>query len=381
MKDNNLYDELDFQTSHPSDGIYYNPSSALNALRCLFNMQKFEDIPNFGKINEHVLSGRYDIKSYSDKIDSTFYTDMATSTLSYTMQLLNDWYHDFGDTFDDKFLDEYITYIYDEHDLVNDSNGEFAGFEGDDSFLESDMYIAEALYAYYSEFQLVENDERNDIINRLDVSGISNEIIIKKTENINGVDMDFYYVSEDCYGLSQYLFKHDYNTKFYSDRMPGNILEAITTKFNKNDIITVTEGYRSHMSYTGNWAAYADYEENTIVVKDDYFTDVICHETGHLFDHLNAIDVGKDCYVDFDYTNFVNLGRWDRVAEKYADEIATIRRGADISCGYTSDGMRNDHSEFYAEAFQLYFYSDETRAALPNTVRERLEKEIEKYAN
>lgn len=386
MEDNNLYDGLDSNVSHYSGGINYEPSSALNAMRCLLNMQKFENIQNFGKIGEHTLSGRYFIKNYTDKIDSRFYTDMATSILGYTMQLFNDRYNDFGDTFNDEFLDEYIDYIYDEHDLINNSYGDFSNFDGDFSFLESDMYVAEALYAYYSEFQLVENDERNDIINRLSNLDNHNEIVIKKTENINGVNMDFYYVSDHLNEFIDYFIQHDYNTNFYRDRMPGNILDSITTKMGEIDIITVTHKYYNSMMAKINflepdrkWAAYADYSNKCIVVKGYNFTEVICHETGHFFDQLNSIDLGL-VNISLDYTNFVDLGRWDRLAEKYADDIATIRKGADISCGYNAEDMRDMHYEFYAEAFQLYFYSEETRAALPNAVIEQLENEIEKYA-
>ena len=55
------------------------------------------------------------------------------------------------------------------------------------------------------------------------------------------------------------------------------------------------------------------------------------------------------------------------------------RRFSEINCGYIPDAMREKHTEFYAEAFQLYFYSPETRAALPKAVREEIERELEMY--
>ena len=122
---------------------------------------------------------------------------------------------------------------------------------------------------------------------------------------------------------------------------------------------------------------YAVSPDGYIGVYGDNFTETICHELGHLFDKLNVEFIFGNPWSP-DYNKF-NLGVWDKLTEEYADEIYSIRIGADIGCGYSVEGMYDKHTEFYAEAFQLYFYSPETRAALPEEVRERIEWELEEY--
>ena len=364
-----------------TDKIYFDSSSALTALRCLLDMQKLESISNYGKIEDHPLSNRYHIENYTDKIDSTFYTDMATSILGRTISFLSmqDGL-DYSGMFDGEINADYLDYLHnDQHDLLNNSEGEFGNFDGDTSLFDTRMGPGASLYAYYSEFQLVKPDERQDIIDRLNVPDNEFLYIVKKPEDINGVEMDFYYVGFGLPALEEQLLQHDYNTTFYSDRMPGNVMEAITSKYVENDIITVSERcWRSRIDGRFmNAVAYADWFNGCIVVRDNYFTDAIIHETGHLFDRTNQIDIGGGRYLDYDYMP-LDLGTWDMVAETYADDIASIRESIDTDAGYAGDTMREYHYEFYAEAFRLYFYSEETRAALPEKVRRLIENEIDK---
>jgi len=156
------------------------------------------------------------------------------------------------------------------------------------------------------------------------------------------------------------------------------ILEATMGKSGNNDIIMLgSEFYERKVTDPNSFAAYT-WRKGNIVVKDNYFCDSIIHELGHKFDDTNMIDIG-DGYLNFDYS-WLNIGIWDKLAIKYAENIETIRIGADISCGYSTSDLLKKHNEFYAEAFQLYFYSPETRAALPEAVRNRIETEINKWA-
>ena len=65
-----------------------------------------ENNENFGKINnDHVVSNRYTIQEYKDKIDSTFYNDMATATLVYTIEYLQR-------RFNEQFSENIMSYVY-----------------------------------------------------------------------------------------------------------------------------------------------------------------------------------------------------------------------------------------------------------------------------
>jgi len=355
--------------SHCDDKINYSRSNAEGAIRCLKDLQALEDTPNFGVLtyNKNLKDGnhRYDEPVYDDKIDSTFYTDMATATLVYTMKVFHD---SFGDRFSidiAKYIENYFT--EGSHDLVNDSSGEYADFDGDMSLFDANLHVADSLYAYYNEYQLVTGDEERTINGYTYLDGDETKIVLKKTTDINGVDMDFYYVGEDFYDFSTKLLQHDYNANYLAERMPGEVLEAITSKTGVNDIVTMTETMYDVSDSNKNWVAYAN-SVGYIVVKDDYFIETICHEIGHQFDWLNR---GAGITI-------VN-GTWDKLADKYAEDIYSIRIGADIGCGYYPEEMKEMHTEFYAEAFQLYFHSPETRAALPKEVRDAIEQELEMH--
>ena len=383
-----------------SNGIVYDVATVENAMRCLIYMKVLEKMPNFGKLtyksSSDFSNNIYNIEEYKDRIDSTFYTDMASYTLMYTMNFLED---EFIEQFS-LLAEEY--YQLKGVDIINDSEGEFADFNGDSSILELDLHNIispmHSFYAYYNEFELVSGEEK--------VKFITNEVgyeegkyglytdfgmILKKKENINGSEINFYYVSDTSRGTSRQLDEHQSKVKYLSDRIPGNIFNAILDKgADSIDIVTFAKDCFSNGSddepKKANWAGRAFKGDNygNIFLGQSYFDDVVIHEIGHLFDDVNAItlDLGSS-YVfsaSLDY-NAYNFSYWDIYAEKYAEDIATIRKSADISCGYEASGMRAKHNEFYAEAFQLYFYSEETRAALPEKVRNRIETEIEKYAS
>ena len=76
---------------------------------------------------------------------------------------------------------------------------------------------------------------------------------------------------------------------------------------------------------------------------------------------------------------FVTEWVLDTVKEKYADDIYTIRVNNGLIVGYSPDKTREFDCEFYAEAFRMYFYSPETKAALSSAVRVAIEKEIFTY--
>ena len=380
-----------------SNGIVYDVATVENAMRCLLDMQALEETPNFGKLtyksSSDVPNNRYNIEEYKDRIDSTFYTDMATSTLIYTMDFLRN-------NFDEQFswdmlgdIYEYGIYDYDGVDLINDSEGEFADFNGDNSILQLDgISTFKTLYAYYNEFKLISGEEKqhfidNEVGYKEGRYGLYTdfEMILKKTENINGTEVNFYYVGDDTFRMSLQLSEHESNINFLNDRMPGNVLNAILDNGADDiNIVTFSKDCFSDGSddepKKSNWAGMAythlDYNYGNIFINADCFDEAVIHEFGHLFDKVNAGD-----FLTFDYSIDGKFGIWDIYAEKYAEDIATIRMGADISCGYDADSMKEKHYEFYAEAFQLYFYSEETRAALPEKVRNRIETEIRRYAN
>jgi len=354
--------------SHCDDKINYNRSSAESAIRCLKDLQVLEDTPNFGVLtyNKKLKDGkhRYDEPVYDGKIDSTFYTDMATATLVYTMRIFH---YSFGDIFSDdvnKYLENYFT--EGSHDLTNDSEGEYADFEGDMSLFDANLHVADSLYAYYNEYQLVTGDEEKTINKYTELDGDEPKVVLKKTDDINGVDMDFYYVGATFYDFSTKLLQHDYNANFLEERIPGEVLEATTSKTGVNDIITMTETMYNMSDSNPYWGAYA-WVTGHIVVRDDNFTEVICHELGHVFEYS----------ADNQWHNSEEI--WGGLSDKYAEDIYLIRKGADISCGYYPEEMKEMVYEFYAEAFQLYFYSPETRAALPKEVRDAIEQELEMY--
>ena len=356
--------------------ITYNKMSATNALKCLMQMRELENTPKFGELkSDYPKSTRYSIEESYKEIDSTFYTSKATSLLLYAMDLFSQ------DVTTEDELNLYIDFIGDIHDVTNDSSGEYANFNGDEYFLENEFgSIEENLYAYYSEFEVLTVEEEQEIFKRiLSSEKISDRLAIKKTENINGEEIDFYYLGGNWHDLSSQMLEHEYNVEFLSDRMPSNLLSSINNNRGCNDIISIAYDCLPREEKEATWAAYAEYTYGSIVLKSGLFDQVICHELGHHFDTINNVDLGLT-YFTVDY-NRGNFGKWDLLAKKYADDIFTIRTGADISCGYEPDEMRDMHYEFYAEAFQLYFYSPETRAALPEKVRKTIEAEIEKYAN
>ena len=387
MNINNLDDVVGVESFY-SNKIVYEPLSALNAMRCLLNMQNLEGKPNFGKLKYKSsfvnIKNRYIIENYKDKIDSTFYTDTATSILGYTIQKFDEMFYGFQDIFDD-----YYSYIDDEHDLINDSEGEYGDFKGDDSIFEDIEGMSEAfrLYAYYSDFEIITDDEKEKLLtdDLLWMTSKNNKIsgnfdfIFKKKENINGSVVNFYYVSDQLWQIDTKLLQHDYNLNFLSDRIPGNVLEWSKFKHG-DDCLNITTLCMSCLGYGRErieWAGLALTNSANIYLNDNYFTDAICHEIGHLVDNSSMIsqDVMSPIF-------FENGGKtWDILADEYADDIATIRIGADISCGYAADQMKEMIQEFYAESFQLYFYSEETRSALPKDIRGKIEGEIENYTS
>lgn len=356
--------------------IIYKEINAKNAFKCLMIMQRYENFDNFGELKcDYPKTNRYTLE-YNNDIDSTFYTDKATSILAYAISLYStDIESDFAkEIYELSWL--YSNGLNFDYDFINDSKGEYANFNGDLSILESGLLSLDRLYAYYSEFQTLSEDEEKKIFKRLYLSEYPDfRIAIKKTTTINGVDTDFYYLTSTYYDLGREIYEHDLKAKYLEDRFSESVLTAINNSRRSNDIIIASRDF----SYSDpNFAAFAEYRYGSIVVKEGYFEDSICHEMGHMFDRTND-SLFEQLSSGPDYNAF-NFGKWDLLAKKYSDDIATIRKGADISCGYDADKMRDKHSEFYAESFQLYFYSPETRAALPEEVRNTLEKELSKYA-
>ena len=104
-----------------SNGIVYDVATVENAMRCLSDMKVLEKMPNFGKLtyksSSDVSNNRYNIEEYKDRIDSTFYTDMASYTLMYTMNFLED---EFIEQFS-LLAEEY--YQLKGVDIINDSEG------------------------------------------------------------------------------------------------------------------------------------------------------------------------------------------------------------------------------------------------------------------
>lgn len=358
------------------NSIVFDKESAMSAFKCLMNMQDLEKDPKFGNLKAvYPLNTRYTVKK-NNEIDSTFYTDKATSILAYALYRYDQDMNDFDET----LFDRLISYTFDEHDLINDSQGEYSNFKGDMSFFDSKFWVHEQLYAYYSEFEILSSEENQEIFKRIESNEeIDDRVAIKKTENINGVEMDFYYLGSTFDDLTYQILEHDTNIVFLKERIPGNVLNAINLERDCNDIISIAYDCLPESEQKDSWAAYAEYTYGSVVMKNGYFEDVICHELGHHFDKINEVDLGP-FYFTVDYNNG-DFGKWDVLAKKYADEIETIRVGADISCGYYAEDMIDMHYEFYAEAFQLYFHSPETRAALPEKVRNTIEGEINKYAN
>ena len=376
------------KSSFYNDTINYFPSNVENAFNCLLNMNELEKKPNFGKLkyveSKDTSNKRYDIEEYKDKIDSSFYTDKATVTLAYTIKALQD---NFGEFENSDIDDKYWKYFgYDEiHDLSNDSEGEFANFSGDESLLNSKELVGPfmKLYAYYNEFQLLSDNEKGKFVNKPYPTIIAKGNIIKKTEVINGVEMDFYFVFGDR--LRQFhdlMLLHEHNMQFLEDRIPGNVLDAIVKRYGENDIITISQGYVDQMrQYEDNdwWAGKAYRYDGRMIIKDSWFTEAICHEMGHLFDWVG--NTVFDGYLQYDYFSIFGreVGMWQQLAEKYADDIYTIGVNNALKAGYSPDKTREKDWEFYAEAFRMYFYSPETKAALPSAVRAAIEKEIFTY--
>lgn len=385
MNENNLDNAKDRKTLY-SDKITYDVDSLVNAFNYLMQLQELEDIPKYGKLKyEGEKSKRYIMDEYVDTIDSTFYTDMATSTLAYTMKFFAE---RFGEVYSEVYSDGvYYDGVYNaicryftdgSHDLTNDSEGEFANFEGDDSLFDANLDIDESLYAYYNEFQLVTGEQEQDLIN----NNLFNEkedkgrIALKRTDKINDGEIDFYYVGFDFYDISDNLLQHDYNVKFLSEKdIPKKVLES----GKDNDIITLTRGYYENTDRNPAAVAYtikAGEHRGNIIVKADWFTDAICHELGHRFDR--GIEYNSLSPLMPIPKNFFRNETWNRLVETYAEQLSTFIPGAG-TCD-PSFLIEYPH-EFYARVFHTYFYSPETRATLPAKVRKQIEAEINKYTN
>ena len=241
-----------------NDKIVYDVISIEKSMRCLMNMQELENTPNFGKLTykspDGVPNNRYNIEEYKDRIDSTFYTDMATSTLAYTTFFLK---NNFGEEFDSDVFNYCNLYAMNgTHDLVNDSEDGFDDFNGDEYIFENLDGVIDLfkLYAFYNEFQLVLDEEKNKFVEDklwfTDGSGGKGiysdfSIVLKKRENINGSFVDFYYVSDRYFDISEQMIQHDYNKKFLGDRIPGNVLNACSSHYEKDS------SWRSRLWY--NW--------------------------------------------------------------------------------------------------------------------------------
>lgn len=353
-----------------SNTVVYDVDVVENAMRCLLDMHKLEETLNFGKLtykpSSDIPNNRYNIEEYKDRIDSTFYTDMSTSTLIYTIDFLR---NNFLVKFD--IPTDVYNYGINNVDLINDSESEFANFNGDSSILELDD-ISEPfkLYAYYNEFDLIIGDEREKFFDRYDeyLNGVYDytgmnsdyEIILKKNENINGSEVNFYYVSDIYWDISEQMLQHDYNVEFLRDRISGGVLES--AKAGYPDIDTVEILTFSKSCFEGGFSSWAGMNFGpSIFIANGYFDYAICHEIGHGFDHGSW-----------------NTDEWNMLAQEYADDISMITDSF-VGIGYSANEMKVAVSEFYAESFQCYFYSEETKAALPNKIRVKLDKELEKY--
>lgn len=385
------------------NGLNYDYESLTNAMYCLLKMQELEDTKDFGKIKNGYKSKRYTAPVYENTIDSTFYTDMATSTLGYTIWRIrnisenHDWFPD--------DLEGLLATYYNKgsHDLIDDTENIFDHFyhpifdffdqSGDMRLFDSGLFMHEALYAYYNGFYLVTDKETDSmIVDALDARSEEPRIILNKPENINGETIDFYYIGNNFYDIGGQLIKHDYNARFLEERMPGEALDAINDYYDNHYIVNVGNDYYEANGFEG-WAGLAwsgSPSAGRIAVMGDYFSDVILHEYGHIFDYIIDQYEDEDGNIVNDYEIVYNnegkrvykgiWGVWDQLTVKWADKIFNSRQEAEIKAGYHWLELMGKHKEFYAEVFQLYFYSDETRAALPKEVRETLEEELERIA-
>ena len=394
------------------NGITYDNDSLTNAMYCLLKMQELEDTKDFGKIKNEYTSKRYTAPVYVNTIDSTYYTDMATSTLGYTIWYINNTH---PEDFPDDMIEMLDNYFQEgSHDLIDDTKDIFDQFfdpirdttigqildpivdffdqSGDMRLFNSGLFMHEALYAYYNGFYLVTDEETDSkLVQGLHANDNVPRIILKKPENINGETIDFYYLGDDFYDIGGQLIKHDYNTRFLGEKMPGKALEVINDYYNNHCIVTVGNDYYKKNNFEG-WAGLACIggpSTGRIAVKGGYFSDVILHEYGHLFDYITNEHVDEDGNTIYDYEYIYNeegnrergvWGIWDQLAVRWADKIFGSRKDVKIKAGYHWLELMEKPNEFYAEAFQLYFYSEETRAALPDEVRETIEEELERIA-
>lgn len=348
--------------------IVFDKDSSKAAIECLMNMVELERTPKFGSLkNEYAKTNRYKIEE-NNVIDSRYYTDKSTTLLFYAMEVYGG--VDFWSN--KKMTDLHEKFKNVVHDFEDNS---FSNEKNDRSIVEMNNGIEiddfGKLYAFYSGFELLNEKEEEELVKTLayDLDDIDYNAILKKTEVINGVEKTFYYLSADWFDTYTQTINHQLYVDYIEARFSGDILKSLSENANGNDIIIFSSSYSDLM---GNIAAYANSDRGHVVVNEEYYEDSICHEIGHVFD-LN---------VSFDRLYFdINgvFGLWDSLANKYAEDVYTIRQGADISCGYSAEAMEDDHREFYAEAFQLYFYSPETRAALPKKIRKTIEYEINRF--
>lgn len=348
--------------------IVFDKDSSKAAIECLMNMVELERTPKFGSLkNEYAKTNRYKIEE-NNVIDSRYYTDKSTTLLFYAIGL---YAHD-DQWICDNILDFQDKFIGFGHDIKDNSielkKEDISIFEVSD-LIKIDLFPV--LNAVYNGYELLNEKEEEELVQTLayGLSDIECNAILKKTEIINGVKKTFYYFSSNTFDVYRQTSNHEYYADYIEERFSHDILKSLSDNANGNDIIIISPDYCKSMGA----AAYANTGRGHIVINEDYYEDTICHEIGHIFDFKVSFDP-----FYFDIHPF-NIGLWDSLANKYADDVATIRRDADISCGYSAEDMEEQHREFYAEAFQMYFYSPETRAALPEKIRKTIEYEINRF--
>ena len=285
---------------------------------------------------------------------------------------------------DNALTGKYWEYINGVHDLTNNSMGKFDSIKVDSSILNLNLFEEDKLYLYYNGFEIADENKQDEIISNfweIKMAENPNILTLKKSEDINGVLIDFYYLCSGPFDVLNYASKHNQYTNFLESTVPGNVLNAIYSNSNRDEIIMLPDSVITNAD-TAPFGAYANWS-GEIVVRNDVFFDAIRHELGHRFDSISNNNInflGKDIGINYvsDYTAS-NMGKWDLLAKKYSYDVSTLIDGANIE--RDAEAMKNGPKEFYANVFQLYYSGDEKREALPKKVRNALEFEINKYAS
>ena len=211
-------------------------------------------------------------------------------------------------------------------------------------------------------------------------------IIKKAVVKINGTDFNVYHVYNKTLSDSNHLNFESYIMDSIDEI--SKIDKDVLSKMNSTDLI-FEEDYNVFTEKSMAVGAQAMYvpDINSVIAwysayaSSDFGTGVLIHEMGHSFDAnlgtkvLNSNDFHKL------YTHYADKQRWINLIQEEADSF----RNSNIEglCpAYNKQTYLNDgYTEYLAEVFYSYFYSEDTRAKLklsaPKSYAE-LEKMIDK---